>query len=156
MKLRYYLILAFAVCFGLAAFAGPTDIGGTPSVQVALGALGSDGLLHQMKVCDRTLAISHAFSGGDTWSMIAGESGKKIQVCGFYFGTVNLAGIQFSEGTGGTCGTGSATVSGVSVVAANSGITMTPSPFAVAFTSTGTDSLCLYSNNPTTVTGWIS
>jgi hypothetical protein len=121
-----------------------------------LSGQNSGGTLTALKVCDQRLAFTQTFGSGVPVQLIAGVATKKIYVCGFYMAVVNNTAVQFTEGTGGICAIGSATVTGPMRASANSGVVMSLAPFAVAFTNTVAGALCIGGSAGQTVSGWIS
>jgi len=127
------------------------------SAQVTvLSGQGSDGNLVSLKACDQRKVFDNALTTSTPVLLITGVSAKKIYVCGFYVAVVNTTAVQFTEGTGATCATGTTNVTGPMQSSANSGIVMSLAPFAVSFTNTAADSLCIVGTTGQTASGWIS
>lgn len=105
------------------------------------GGLGSSGY-QAHKVCDSVVKISQAALNGAA-EIVSATAGKKIYVCGYSITSTAAAGISWVEGTGTNCGTGQAAVTGVQQLAAKAQVGVGPAPYAMPFTATAADALCI-------------
>jgi hypothetical protein len=121
------------------------------------GALPSATQLNGCQTQDNNLGTTLPITVGanTTVRIVAPTAGKKIAVCTLVI-TAGVAGtVQATEGTGGTCGTGSSNLSGAMTLAVGTPLSVGAS--APAFnTQKTTDELCLTTAGGATVAGWIS
>lgn len=116
-----------------------------------IGGLGSGaaGTLYGMTACDSSAVVSVA--AGATAAIAAGVSGRRIRVCAFSLSADTAATTaQWKQGTGTTCGTGTANLSGAYNMAV--GVPLTSgSGLGELFKTAATADLCL-----TAVTGAVA
>lgn len=124
-----------------------------PSKATVLGARRSDGALVHVKACDRVQPFSITFASAGASQVVAASVGQRVWICGVFFTQTNQVVLNFIEGTGSTCTTPS-DVSGAASYAAQSGIALGQSPFALPFTNTNGTTLCLKAGAATVVGGW--
>lgn len=128
---------------------------GIPGTALYVGARASDGTLQGMRLCDFSGAIAATALTGSL-KIITGVTAKKIFICGGYVVSSAAVSVKFVEGTGTNCATGQADVTGAAPIAANGGWTMGLSGFAMPFTATATNDLCVFTSGAATLGGWIS
>lgn len=150
--------LLLALCLlGGAVSAEPNAPGGVPSFGTLLGARDSTGAMAPVKVCDKSTPINVSLSAGVTSTAFLFKPGNgKLFTCGFYFGVSSSTQLAFVEGQGTNCLTAGSLMTAPAYVLANSGISLTPSPFAVAFSQGAGNNFCLWASATTTVSGWLT
>jgi hypothetical protein len=137
----------------------PPGIGSTgsavPSTAQYQGGKDSSGNLLGVRICDKTLAIAQVALNGSA-QIIAGVSSTKIYVCGGFIVSSAAVSVKFIEGTGSNCVTGSADVTGAAALAISGGYSLGLNAFAVPFSSTAADALCVNTSGAATLGGWLS
>lgn len=124
---------------------------------VGSGATG--GFLAGLTACDLDANVN--VSTATTTLLITGVSGRKIHICSLHLVTNTANNVALIEGTGGTCGTGTAGVAGGTsaatgyTLAANGGFTLGTGIGDVMATATVTDSLCAITSAGTQLSGHI-
>lgn len=137
---------------GAAPPANVVQIGGLKS-----GATG--GLMTAITVCDQDDVVN--ISTATTTLAITGVSGRQVRICSFNLVTAGANNVAFIEGTGATCGTGTAGMTGGTTAAsgwnfaANGGITQGSGLGEVMSTATAGDSVCIVTSAGTQLSGHI-
>jgi hypothetical protein len=143
------------VASGTTGIAPPTQaafIGGLIS-----GATG--GFLGGVTVGDSSKAVN--VSTATTTLMITGVSGRQVRITSFHLVTAAANNVAWLEGTGATCGTGTAGMAGGTTAAsgynfaANGGIALGSGVGEVLTTVTTGDSVCLITSAATQLSGFI-
>lgn len=125
---------------------------------VVSGATG--GLLGGVPICD-TVAVFN-ISTATTTLVITGVSGRHVRICGVSLMTAAANNLAFLSGTGATCGTGTAGMSGGTSAAsgynfaANSGMAYGGGIGTVMKTVATGDSVCIITSAATQLSGQIS
>jgi hypothetical protein len=96
--------------------------------------------------------------------LVTGTSGKKIYICSIHVVTVTAQDVALVEGTGSTCGSGTAGVQGFGGstaatgwnFAANGGIAYGNGGYSLGAEGTATDNLCLFNSGSGQVSGGLS
>ena len=138
---------------GNAGAAFDAAIGGTPPANtLQIGGLASGataGLMKALTVCDSDYVIN--IGTASTVLVTAGTTSRLIHICSMNMVVSAADNVALIEGTGATCGTGSAGVAGGSTSAtgwpfgANGGLTLGSGLGEVMTTATTGDSLCIIS-----------
>lgn len=137
---------------GAAPPASASYVGGLQS-----GATG--GFLGGITVCDLSKPIN--VSTATTTLMVTGVSGRQVRICSFHMVTAAANNVAWLEGTGATCGTGTAGMAGGTSAAsgynfaANGGIALGSGLGEVLTTATTGDSVCLITSAGTQLSGFI-
>lgn len=124
---------------------------------VTSGATG--GFLAGITVCDQSKPVN--ISTATTTLMVTGVSGRQVRICSFHFVTAAANNVAWLEGTGATCGTGTAGMAGGTTAAsgynfaANGGIAAGSGFGEVLTTATTGDSACLITSAATQLSGFI-
>lgn len=124
---------------------------------VSSGATG--GFLGGITACDLSKAINIAT--GTTTLMVTGVSGRQVRICAFHMVTLAANSVAWLEGTGATCGTGTAGMAGGTTAAsgynfaANGGLATGSGLGEVLTTVTTGDSVCLITSATTQLSGFI-
>lgn len=120
------------------------------------GATG--GFFGGITVCDLRQVVN--ISTAVTTLEITGVSGRQVRICAFTLMTTLANNVAWVEGTGATCGTGTAAMAGSTTIsypfAANGGIAQGSGIGQILTTATTGDSVCLVSSAATSLTGFIS
>jgi hypothetical protein len=138
---------------GAAPPAQASFVGGLQS-----GATG--GFLGGFPACDLGKVVN--ISTATTTLMVTGVSGRQVRICAFHMITTLANNVAWLEGTGATCGTGTAGMAGGTTAAsgynfaANGGIAMGTGIGQVMLTATTGDSVCLITSAATQLSGFIS
>lgn len=125
----------------------------------AIGSGATGGFLVGVTVGDSSKAIS--ISTATTTLMITGVSGRQVRITSFHMVTAAANNVAWIEGTGATCGTGSAGMAGGTTAAsgynfaANGGIALGTGFGEVLTTATTGDSVCLVTSAATQLSGFI-
>lgn len=121
------------------------------------GATG--GFLAGVTACDLSKAINIAT--GTTTLMVTGVSGRQVRICAFHMVTLAANSVAWLEGTGATCGTGTAGMAGGTTAAsgynfaANGGLATGSGLGEVLTTVTTGDSVCLITSATTQLSGFL-
>lgn len=121
------------------------------------GATG--GFLGGITVCDLSKVIN--VSTATTTLMVTGVSGRQVRICSFHMITTLANNVAWLEGTGATCGTGTAGMAGGTTAAsgynfaANAGMAVGTGLGEVLTTATTGDSVCLITSAATQLSGFI-
>lgn len=143
--------------FGVGATGSAPPANAVYNGGVTSGATG--GLLGGITVCDSSKVIN--VSTATTTLMVTGVSGRQVRICSFHLVTAAANNIAWLEGTGATCGTGTAGMTGGTTAAsgynfaANSGIALGTGLGEVLTTATTGDSVCLITSAATQLSGHI-
>lgn len=137
--------------------------GAAPPAQASyVGALQSGatgGFLAGITACDLSKPIN--VSTATTTLMVTGVSGRQVRICSFHMVTAAANNVAWLEGTGATCGTGTAGMAGGTTAAsgynfaANGGIALGAGLGEVLTTATTGDSVCLITSAATQLSGFI-
>jgi hypothetical protein len=108
------------------------------------------------KVCDQSKAIAATLVASTFTADLGIQSATKtVHVCGFFLLSESAVNLQFVEGAASGCATPTA-VTGATPVPAYGGFSMGLSGFAVPFTNTASNYLCVKASGAAVVSGWIS
>lgn len=124
-----------------------------------LGSGATGGLLVGVTACDSDAVINIATA--TTTRLVTGVSGRQVRICAFDMVTAAANNVAWIEGTGATCGTGSAGMAGGSTAAsgynfaANGGIGRGSGIGEVLTTATTGDSVCLVTSAAVQLSGHI-
>lgn len=133
-----------------------------PAAAIYVGGLisgATGGFLGGITACDLSKPIN--ISSGTTTLMVTGVSGRQVRICSFHMVTAAANNVAWLEGTGATCGTGTAGMSGGTTAAsgynfaANGGIALGSGLGEVLTTATTGDSVCLITSAATQLAGFI-
>jgi hypothetical protein len=122
------------------------------------GATG--GLVGAMPICDSYANIN--ISTATTTLEVTGVSGRQVRVCALHIIAAAADNVAVIEGTGATCGTGSAGMAGGTTaatgynLAANGGLALGSGLGTVMRTATAGDSVCIVTSAATQLSGGIS
>jgi hypothetical protein len=125
----------------------------------ALGSGATGGLLTGITVCELSKPIN--ISTATTTLMVTGVSGRQVRICAFHMVTAAANNVAWIEGTGATCGTGTAGMAGGTTAAsgynfaANGGIAIGSGLGEVLTTATTGDSVCLVTSAAVQLSGFI-
>jgi hypothetical protein len=123
----------------------------------ASGATG--GFLSGITVCDSGFVVN--ISTATTTLAVTGVSGRQVRICAINLVAAAADNVALIEGTGATCGTGTAGMAGGTTAAtgwnfaANGGLTMGSGLGEVMTTATAGDSVCLATSAATQLSGYI-
>lgn len=144
---------AFDAATGAAPPANALLLGGLSS-----GATG--GFVTAIPVCDTPVAVN--ISTAATTLIVTGVSGRHVRICAFGLVTAAANNFGFLSGTGATCGTGTAGMSGGTTsgstfnLAANSGIAQGSGIGMILRTVVAGDSVCIITSANTQLSGYLS
>lgn len=125
---------------------------------LASGATG--GTMELIPVCDSYKVVS--VSTATTTLLVTGVSGRQVRICSLHLITTLADNAALIEGTGATCGTGSAGMAGGTTaasgynLAANGGLTLGSGIGTVMMTATAGDSVCIVTSASTQLSGGVS
>lgn len=111
--------------------------------------------------CEANAQLSQSIniSSATTTRLIAPASAKKTYVCGMHLMVSAADNIVIEEGTGGTCGSGTAAVEGDTTTglsfAANGGIVLPPGPYSHMQTAGTNVDFCFKTSSTAQVTGTV-
>lgn len=142
---------------------GVAATGGAPpsnaSYQGGLGSGATGGFLIGTTVCELNKVVN--ISTATTTLLVTGVSGRQVRICAFHIFTAGANNVAMIEGTGATCGTGSAGLAGGTTAAsgynfaANSGIAQGTGIGEVMTTATTGDSVCVVTSAAVQLSGFI-
>jgi len=143
---------------------GTGSTGSAPPAQAGfVGALASGatgGLLAGITVCDTPKPIN--ISTATTTLLITGVSGRQVRICAVHLVVAGANNVALVEGTGATCGTGTAGMAGGTTAAsgwnfaANGGLAMGSGLGMILQTATAGDSVCVVTSAAVQLSGTIS
>jgi hypothetical protein len=125
---------------------------------ITSGATG--GFMAGIPICDSQQAVN--ISTITTTLIVTGVSGRHIRICAFQLVTAAANNVAWLSGTGATCGTGTAGISGGTTAAsgynfaANGGLTAGSGLGTVLKTAATGDSICLVTSATTQLSGTVS
>jgi hypothetical protein len=143
--------------FGVGATGAAPPAKGVFNAGLGSGATG--GFLTGITVCDSSKAIN--ISTATTTLMITGVSGRQVRICAFHMVAAGADNVAWIEGTGATCGTGTAGMAGGTTAAsgynfaANGGLSAGSGLGEVLTTATTGDSVCLVTSAAVQLSGFI-
>lgn len=126
---------------------------------VGLGSGATGGLLTGITVCDKDFNID--INTATTTLAITGVAGRQVRICHFNMVATATDTVAWIEGTGATCGTGTAGMIGSSTAAhgqafaANGGIATGTGIGEILTTATAGDSVCIVTSAATQLDGHI-
>ena len=126
-----------------------------PPTAETIGGQDSNGNTYSAKVCDASAPIIRPTGSSDNLEVIPGLSGKKIYVCGLYLAVDTAAGLGFFA-SGDHCSTSVSPVTGTTKLPPNGGYALGLSSFAVPFGGAAGTSLCIATDGPALIGGWIA
>jgi len=133
-----------------------------PTSAQYIGGLGSGatgGFVVPITVCDTNKPIT--ITSATTTLMVTGVSGRQVRICALSMVTAIANNVAIIEGTGATCGTGTAGVMGGTTAAngfnfaANGGLTIGSGIGEIAATATTGDSVCIITSAAGPLAGFI-
>jgi len=131
-----------------------------PAQAVYIGGLQSGatgGFLGGVTVCDLDAVVN--ISTATTTLIVTGVSGRQVRLCSFHLSNNAADNVAWIEGTGATCGTGTAGMAGGTTAAsgynllANGGLAIGSGFGEVMRTATTGDSVCLVTSAATQLSG---
>lgn len=128
-------------------------------LDAGLGSGATGGFLVGKTVGDTSKAVN--ISTATTTLLVTGVSGRQVRISAFHIFTNAANNVAFIEGTGATCGTGTAGMAGGTTAAsgynfaANSGIAQGSGIGEVMTTATTGDSVCVVTSAATQLSGHI-
>lgn len=134
-----------------------------PANAIAIGGVTSGatgGLLTGIPVCDSYAVVN--LSTATTSLEITGVSGRQVRICSLNLVTDLANNVAIIEGTGATCGTGTAGMAGGTTTASgynfalNGGIALGSGLGTVMRTATAGDSVCVVTSTATQLSGGFS
>lgn len=145
-----------------AAFDAATGAAPPANAILAGGIVGgaTGGFMGGIPVCDTQAVVN--ISTITTTLIVTGVSGRHVRICGFELITAAANNVAFLSGTGATCGTGTAGMSGGTTaasgynLAANGGIAHGSGVGTVKKTVATGDSVCLITSATTQLSGSLS
>ena len=124
---------------------------------IASGATG--GFVQGITACDLSKPVN--ISTATTTLMVTGVSGRQVRICAINLLTAAANNVAIVEGTGATCGTGTAGVNGGTTAAsgwnfaANGGLAQGSGLGEIMTTATTGDSVCIITSAGTQLSGFI-
>lgn len=145
---------------GIGGSATGSAVPSAAQYQGGAGSGSTGGNLVGMPVCDSYANVN--VSTATTTLIVTGVSGRQVRICSQHLVTAAANNVAWIEGTGATCGTGSAGMAGGTTAAsgynfaANGGIAQGSGLGTIMRTATTGDSVCIVTSAATQLSGGIS